>query len=46
VSLSASRDEEEAFETERGGALRWVGLIQLIDVVHDLSGAINFLGVY
>jgi len=30
VSLSACKDEQEALETGRGGALRWVGLVQLV----------------
>ena len=30
VSLSASKDNQRALETGKGGALRWVSLIQLV----------------
>ena len=46
ISLSASRDEQEALETARGGALRWVSLIELFFLVHDPSRAINLTGIY
>jgi hypothetical protein len=44
--LSASKDAQKAIETERGGALRWVRLVQLVFLVYDLSRAINLTGVY
>lgn len=46
VSLSGSKDNQEALETKRGGALKWVGLVQIVFLVHDLSLNINFAGVY
>jgi hypothetical protein len=46
ISLSASKDEQEALETERGGALRWVSPVQLVLLVYDLSCAVNFTGIY
>ncbi|KAH9995800.1 caspase domain-containing protein [Russula vinacea] len=38
VSLSASRDDEEAFETERGGALRWA----FIETVRKFGDALTY----
>jgi hypothetical protein len=30
ISLSASKDNQRALETSKGGALRWVSFVQLI----------------
>lgn len=30
VSLSGSKDNQEALETDKGGALKWVGLVQMV----------------
>jgi len=37
VSLSASKDEQEAIETERGGALRWAFIESVRTLGHNLT---------
>jgi hypothetical protein len=46
VSLSGSKDNQEALETNRGGALKLVGLVQMVFLLHDLNRKINLAGVY
>jgi hypothetical protein len=45
ISLSASKDNQKARETHLGGALRRVGVIQLIFLVDDIGDAINLTGL-
>ena len=44
--MSACKNEQEAIETDRGGALRWVRLVQLVFLEYDLNRAIDLTGVY
>jgi hypothetical protein len=44
--LSACKNEQEAIETDRGGALRWVRLVQLVFLEYDLNRDIDLTGFY
>lgn len=44
--MSASKDGQEAFEAAWGGALRWVSLVRVVFLVHDLIRATKFTGVH
>jgi hypothetical protein len=45
ISLSASKDHQDAGETPLGGALSRVSLKRLFYQLHGLNLAINFAGV-
>ena len=44
--MSASKDKQEALETARGGALRWVSLVHVVFFVRDLRRVAKFTGVH